>query len=78
MTKYYNVVLENKNRYRKASYLADSFSVYDNRILKIYSKQYGDVVVQIKNDEELSVTEIELKDWFDGLEVYDNEMQTQK
>lgn len=71
MTKYYDVVLTNKNRNVKISYLADSFSVNDYRILKIYSKEYGDVVVQIENDEELSVTEIELEDeWDDSISIH--------
>lgn len=62
MSKYYDVVLTNRNRTRKTSYLADSFSVNDDRILRIKSREYGDVVVKIKNDEELTVNEIELKD----------------
>lgn len=65
MSKYYDVQLTNKNRNRKTSYVADSFSVNDDRILKIYSKEYGDVFVQIENDEELTVNEIELKDEWD-------------
>lgn len=71
MAKYYEVVLTNRNRNRKISYLADSFSVNDDRILKIKSKEYDDVVVQIKNDEELIVNEIELKDeWEPIISVY--------
>lgn len=65
MTKYYNVVLINRNRSRKVSYLADSFSVNDDGILKIYSKEYDDVVVQIGKDEELSVTTIVVRHWYD-------------
>lgn len=78
MTKYYDVILINKARNRKSYYLADSFSVNDDRVLKIYSKEYGNVVLQIGNDEELSIKEIELKEWWDELEAYDNEMQTQE
>lgn len=65
MTKYYDVVLTSKNRNVKVSYLADSFSVNDDRILKINSREYGDVVVQIQGDEELSVNEIELRDYYE-------------
>lgn len=68
MTKYYDVVLTNRNRNRKTSYLADSFSVNDDRILKIKSREYGDLVVQIESEEELTVNEIELKDeWDDSI-----------
>ena len=68
MTKYYDVVLTNRNRNRKISYLADSFSVNDDRILKIKSREYGDLIVQIENEEELTVNEVELKDeWDDWL-----------
>lgn len=67
MTKYYDVVLTNKNRNRKISYLADSFSVNGDRILKIKSKEYGDLVVQIENEEELTVNEVELKDEWDDI-----------
>lgn len=65
MERYYEVVITNKNRNRKISYLADSFSVNDDRILKIKSKEYGDLVVQIESEEELTVNEIELKDELD-------------
>lgn len=68
MTKYYDVIVTNKNRNRKISFLADSFSVNDDRILKIKSKEYGNVVVEIKQDEELSVHEIVLKDFADGID----------
>lgn len=61
MTKYYDVVLTNKKLNSKITFLADSFSVNDDRILKIYSKEYGDVVVQITADEELTVNETELE-----------------
>lgn len=73
MTKYYDVVLTDKKRNRKISFLADSFSVNDDRILKIKSKDYGDVNVQITSDEELSVNEIELKDYWDGLDYFEEQ-----
>lgn len=65
MTKYYVVALTNRNRNRKISYLADSFSVNDDRILRIKSKEYGDLVVQIESEEELTVNEVELFDHYD-------------
>lgn len=68
MTKYYDVSLITKARNRKVCYLADHFSVDDERILRVASKEYGNIVVQIQNDEELSVKEVELREWWDGME----------
>lgn len=67
MTKYYDVIITNKNRNRKTSYLADSFSVNDDRILRINSKEFGNILVQIESDEELAISEIELKDEGDDI-----------
>ena len=75
MTKYYEVVLTDKKRNRKINFLADSFLVNDDRILKIKSKEYGDINVQITSDEELSVNEIELKDYWDGLDYFEGAEQ---
>lgn len=63
MTKYYDVTLTNRKRNNKVSYLTNSFSVNDDRILTIKSVDCGYVVIKIERDEELSVNEIELKDW---------------
>lgn len=65
MRRYYDVVLTNRKRNRKVSYLADRFSVNGDRILRIYSEEFGDVLVEIECDEELSVNEILLKDEYD-------------
>lgn len=60
MTKYYDVVLLDRKCNKNTSYLANSFSINDDRILKIKFKNDEDLVVQIKNDEELIVNEIDL------------------
>lgn len=65
MKKYYEVVLTNVKRNVITSYLADSFSVNDDRILTINSKEFGNVVIEIISDEKLTVNEIELKDKYD-------------
>lgn len=62
---YYDVTLINRKRNSKTSYVADSFSVDDNRILKIKSKVYGNLVTKIENDEELSVIELKVNDELD-------------
>lgn len=61
MSKYYDVVLTDKKHNNKMSMIADAFSVSEDRLLKIKSKEFGDAFVQIGADEELTVNEIELE-----------------
>lgn len=62
MTRYYDIKIHTKNKNIFASYLADAFSINEDRILKIKSREFGDLVVQIEPNEEVTVQEIELKD----------------
>lgn len=55
---YYDIVLTNKRIDSEISYIADSFSVDENRVLRIKSNEFGNVVVKINNDEALTVSEI--------------------
>lgn len=68
MQLYYDVTLQNESTNCSISYLADSFSVDEHRILRIKSKEWGNVTVKIEDDERLIVNEIELKDEFDDFE----------
>lgn len=58
MTKYYDVTLTNTRTNNTVSYVADSFSLSDDRILRIYSKKFGNVTTLIENYEELSIKEL--------------------
>lgn len=62
MAKYYDVVLTNRNINSTVHYIADSFIVTDNRILKVFSTDYGNVFTHIRDDEVLTINEIESKD----------------
>ena len=62
MKKYYDVIVRNRILHSKASFLADSFSVDENRNVKIKSKEFGDLVVHMIDEETLSVREIIIND----------------
>lgn len=70
MTRCYEVVLTDISLNRKVSYLADTFSVNEDRILKIMSEDYGNVVIQMESCEELTINEIKLNDYREGLEYF--------
>lgn len=69
MKVYYDVKLKNDIKNSSISYLADSFSVDENRILTIKHREFGNIVIEIKNNERLVVDEIFYKDEFDDIEL---------
>lgn len=69
MMLYYDVKLKNDIGNSSISYLADSFSVDENRILRIKSIEFGDITVKIHENEKIVVNEIILKDECDDMEL---------
>lgn len=65
MQMYYDVCLRNENTNGSISYLADSFSVDEYRILRIKSREFGDVTVKIDVNERLTVSEFWIEDNLD-------------
>lgn len=61
----YDITLEKGNR--SVSYWADSFSVSENRILKVYSRDCGDIAVKIDSDERLVIRDVFVEDEFDEM-----------
>lgn len=64
---YYDITLKNELKNNSISYWADSFSVDENRILRVKSKECGDITVKIDANEKLFVREVRVKDEFDDL-----------
>lgn len=64
---YYNVTLKDETTNVSISYWADSFSVDENRILRVKSKDCGDITVQIYPDERLVVNDVVVTDEWDEL-----------
>lgn len=62
MKRYYDVSVCCSSCCRTVSFLADSFSVSQDRILRIFSKRFGNVVVPLNRDEVLSIEETFLND----------------
>ncbi len=67
MQRYYDVVLENEIKKYSVFYLADSFSVDENRILKIKSREFGDVANILDDNDRIIVSDLCIKDEFDDL-----------
>lgn len=64
---YYDVTLKDETRNRSISYWADSFSVDENRILRVKSKDCGDITVRIVDNERLIVRDVFVKDEWDEM-----------
>lgn len=58
MIRYYDVTLTNTRTNNTVSYVADSFSLSDDGVMRIYSKKFGNVTTIIESYEELSIEEI--------------------
>lgn len=65
----YNVTLKKEKINSSISYWADSFSVDEHRVLRVKSKECGDITVSIQPNEKLIVEEIRVKDDFDDIYV---------
>lgn len=65
---YYDVTLKDETKNSSISYWADSFSVDENRILRVKSRECGDITVRIEPNERLVVSDVFVKDEWDEME----------
>ena len=76
---YYDVTLKDETKNNSISYLADSFSVDENRILRVKSKECGDITVRIEANERLIVKDVVVEDEWDEIQNIDyNNVVSQK
>lgn len=59
---YYDVTLKDETKNNSISYWADSFSVDENRILRVKSRECGDITVKIDDNERLIVRDVFLEE----------------
>ena len=64
---YYDVTLKDETKNSSISYWADSFSIDENRILRMKSKDCGDITVKIDVNERLVVRDVCVEDEFDEM-----------
>ncbi len=64
---YYDIKLKHENKNCSISYLADSFSVDENRVLRVQSRDCGNVAVQIDLNQRLSVRDLIVTDEWDEM-----------
>lgn len=62
---YYDVTLKDDSKNCSISYFADSFSVDKNRVLKVKSRECGDITVKIDINERLIVHDVFVEDEYD-------------
>lgn len=72
MDRYYDITIKDKDKNGSISYWADSFSVDKNGILRVQSVNCGNITVQIKTNQILSVCSIDVKDEYDEMMEYDD------
>lgn len=65
---YYDVTLKDEIKNSSISYWADSFSVDENRILRVKSRECGDITVRIEPNERLVVNDVFVKDEWDEMQ----------
>ena len=65
---YYDVTLKDETKNSSISYWADSFSIDENRILRVKSKDCGDITVKIDVNERLVVRDVCVEDEFDEMQ----------
>lgn len=63
----YDVTLKNESKNSSISYWADSFSVDEHRILRVKSRECGDITVRIDPNERLIVHDVIVTDEWDEL-----------
>ena len=66
---YYDITLKDETANNSISYWADSFSVDENRILRVKSKECGDITVRIEANERLIVKDVFIEDEFDEMVI---------
>ena len=65
---YYDVTLKDETINSSISYWAVSFSVDENRILRVKSRECGDITVRIEPNERLIVSDVFVKDEWDEIQ----------
>lgn len=58
MQVYYDITIKDEAKNNSVSYWADSFSVDENRILRVKSKECGNITVRIEANERLIVEDV--------------------
>lgn len=66
---YYDVTLKDEAKNNSISYWADSFSIDENRILRVKSRECGDITVEIEPNERLVVEDVIVEDEWDEMEI---------
>ncbi len=61
---YYDITLNDESKNSSISYWADSFSIDENRILRVKSIECGDITVKIDANERLIVRDVCVEDEF--------------
>lgn len=64
MVRYYDVAITNSSNNCNAHFIADSFSIHEDRFLFIYSKEFGNVTIKLLDCENISVSEFYENDIF--------------
>lgn len=62
MRVYYDITLKDDVKNNSISYWADSFSVDEHRILRVFSRDCGDITVKISVNERLVVRDAFVED----------------
>ena len=64
---YYDITLKNEDTNGSVSFWADSFSVDENRILRIQSKDCGDITTKVEDYERLIVKDVVVENEYDEI-----------
>lgn len=64
---YYDIKIKDEDRNSSISYWADSFSIDEHRVLRVQSRDCGDITVQIHPDERVIVHDVVVIDEWDEL-----------
>ena len=71
---HYDIELKDEGKNSSISYLADSFSIDEHRILRVKSRDCGDITVQIDPNERVIINDVIVTDEWDEL-IEDMERQ---
>lgn len=64
---HYNIELKDDGKNSSISYWADSFSIDEHRILRVKSRDCGDITVQIDPNERVIINDVIVTDEWDEL-----------
>lgn len=72
MARYFDITVRNDKTNSSTSFWADSFSLNDNAILSVYSRDCGDIKVKIEKHETLTIETVDVKEeWEEMMEYYE-------